>query len=328
MKSAYKPKKSLFWLDRLRERLSTANPPLSKTIQEFLGYQVAVRGLSQNTIQTYGSRLACFLEYCKSQHVTKVSQIKPELICAYLRKLNDEGKSDSLKYATTVAIKMLIKFVILTGKSKKNLIEISHIESPKVANKLPRVLTIEQINNLLNAPTYQDPYYLRDKTILELLYATGMRVSELTNLKMSDLEFSEGHLRVWGKGNKERLIPVSIIAQQAIKRYLESKNYEQKSGLSVCSNGDYIFLSRSGTPLHRRDVLRTVKKYAERIGLPPETGVHTLRHTFATHLLARGADLRSIQLLLGHESISTTQLYLNVDISHIKQVYQLCHPRQ
>jgi len=315
-------------IQRLYQRLTAANPPLSKSIEDFLNYQIAVKGLSQNTVLSYGAKLICFLRYCKKQHITKVSHLKPDLIYSYLRTLHND-KADATKYGATVAIKQLIKFVIVTGKPKKNLTKIANIPSPKIAKKVPFVLTIEQANKLLDAPLPSEPSYFRHKAILELLYATGIRASELSSLKTSDLEFSEGQLRVFGKGKKERIVPIGIVAQQAVNRYLEIKNYEQRSGcLPKHPNGDYVFLSKAGNQFHRRDILRTVKKYADRAGLPPETGVHTLRHTFATHLLARGADLRSIQLLLGHESIATTQIYLNVDISYIKQVYQLCHPRK
>lgn len=316
-------------IKRLHQRLSTANPPLARTIKEFLDYQVAVKGLSQNTILTYGARLIPFLRYCKQQGVTKIGQLKPELIYAYLRKLNADGKSDTLRYAVSVAIRQLTRFVILTGKPKKELAKIASLPNPKISKKIPLVLMIEQVNKLLDMPGPQDPYQSRDKAVLELLYATGMRASELSNLKMPDLQFSESQLRVWGKGNKERLIPVGIVAQQAVNRYLQVKDYEQRSGCQpACPNGNYVFLSRSGAPFHRREILRLVKRYAKRADLPEKVGVHTLRHTFATHLLARGADLRSIQLLLGHENLATTQIYLNIDISYIKRVYQLCHPRK
>jgi len=329
MESKEAHKKGL-WLDKLRNRLAAANLPLKKTIDVFLDYEAAVKGLSKNTVLSYGAKLIPFMRHCNSKHIRKVEQLKPDVIYAYLRKLNDEGKSDSLKYATTIAIKELVKFVILTGKPKKNLTKIAHIPNPKLGEKVSFALSIDQMNKLLGAPKASDIYSCRDKAILELLYATGIRASELTNLKICDLEFSEGHIRVLGKGNKERLIPVGIIAQQVVNRYLEIKTYNQKIGfLAICPpDRDFVFLSRSGAPLHRRDVLRTVKKYANRIGLPRQVGVHTLRHSFATHLLARGADLRAIQLLLGHTSIATTQIYLNVDLSQIKRVYQLCHPRK
>lgn len=313
-------------IQRLRQRLTAANPPLKKMIEEFLDYEVGVKGLSENTVLNYGQRLAGFLKHCQKENVFKVQQIRPQLIYSFLRQLSD--KADSTKYAATVAIRELIKYLILTSKPKKYLTKIAQIPSPKVGKKVPLVLSIEQINKLLEEPRHNDTYYFRDQAILELLYATGIRASELTNLKDSDLNFSEGQLKCLGKGSKERLIPVGRIAQQKLERYLQIKRYEQRSGcLADCPDGDYVFLSRSGARLHRRNILLLVKKYAGRAGLPAGVTVHTLRHCFATHLLARGADLRSIQLFLGHESIATTQIYLTVNMSQLKKTYQMFHPR-
>lgn len=316
-------------IKRLRQRLNAEISPLAKTIEKFLDHQATIKGLSQNTIINYSTHLIRFLQYCKPCGVVKISQVKPEIICAYLQKLNAEGRGSPSKYGATAAIRQLVKFVILNGRPKKNLTRIASMPSPKVDKKLPLVLTMEQVKKLLDAPMPTDSFYFRDKAILELLYATGVRASELSALRITDLDFSQDQIKVFGKGAKERLIPIGLIAQQAVTRYLQVKNYEQESRcLGVCPDGDYVFLSYSAKPFSGHDIWVMIKKYAKRAGLPPKISVHTVRHSFATHLLAKGADLRSIQLLLGHSSLATTQLYLNVDISHVKKVYELCHPRR
>lgn len=298
--------------------------PLEKTIEEFLDYQEVIKGLGRNTILRYSQELTRFLNFCKRQKITEANQLKIELICPYLQEAHIDKKADSTKYAAIAAIKQWARFVIMTDGRTENLIKIANIPSPKIAKKIPLVLTRGQMNRLLDTPTPKDLFYLRDKAILELLYATGIRASELTGLKVSDLEFSEGQIKVFGKGEKHRLVPVSPIAQQAVNRHLKAEGKRRGGSLK---DGDYVFVSRQGTLLNRMDVLRRVKRYAKRAGLPASTGVHTFRHCFATHLLAGGADLRSIQLLMGHVSISTTQGYLHFDISRLKRVYELCHPR-
>lgn len=316
-------------LEKLWRRVSAANLPLSKAIENFLCYHVGVKGSSRHTVLQYGTQLQGFMRFCESRRIRKVGQLTPELVYAYLYDLRARKISDSSCYAAAVSIKQLVKFVMLTGKHKARFAKIALIPNPKLTKKIPRVLSFDDVNKLIDAPGPTDPYYRRDKAILELLYATGMRVNEIVTLEMSGLKFSEDHVRVLGKGKKERLIPVSRIAKQAVDKYLVIKNYEQRNGIMAANaNSDQVFLSRSGKELKRREILRIIKKYARRVGLPPDTGVHTLRHCFATHLLEKGADLRSIQLMLGHVSISTTQIYINVDISHISKVYQTFHPRQ
>jgi integrase/recombinase XerD len=316
-------------IGNLLERVTSGGPSLKEAIEDFLNYETAVKGLSENTIINYKSALLSFLGFCRGQNVTKINQIKSELVYAYLKKLNDEGKADKTRYVAAVVIRELAKFVNMGDKPKKNLIKLTTLACPKIGKKIPLVLNIEQVNKLLNAPVPADRFYFRDKAILELLIATGLRVSELVGLRVSDLEFFEpdaGYLKCCGKGSKERLVPVSAAAQTAVKNYLEIKKYKQKAGrLHICPEGDFVFISWRGHRMHREDILRCVKKYAARACLSKKIGVHTLRHCFATHLLAGGADLRSVQEMLGHSSIATTELYTHVDLTHLQKVYNRCH---
>ena len=220
-----------------------------------------------------------------------------------------------------MAIKMLLRFGVLTGILQEDFTSI--IEGPKPWQKLPVVCNKEKVIDLLKAPLPQEEYYLRDKALLELLYATGCRASEVANLKISDLNTSIGYLRCLGKGQKERIVPVGRTAIAACNQYLD----EQRPNLAKPHSKDSLFLSRTGRVLDRIDIWRIVKKYALRAGMPKNMTVHTLRHCFATHLLSGGADLRSVQEMLGHVDIATTQIYTHVDHERLKSIHKQFHPR-
>jgi integrase/recombinase XerD len=216
---------------------------------------------------------------------------------------------------------MFLRFARLTGLVENDLTEL--LESPKIWQKLPCVCSKQQVINLLNAPCPDEPFYLRDKAMLELLYATGIRASELACLKTSDLNLNIGYLRCLGKGNRERVIPVGKAAIAAAIEYLTNLRPRLVRPFSA----DFLLLSRTGRPMSRIEIWRLVKKYAIRAGMPRNLTVHTLRHCFATHLLAGGADLRSIQEMLGHVDIATTQIYTHVDHERLKKIHKEFHPR-
>ena len=217
---------------------------------------------------------------------------------------------------------MFLRFASLTGLLKCDFTSV--FEGPKLWQRLPVICSKQQVVNLLNAPDAKEPYYLRDKAMLELLYATGMRASELAGLKVSNLNFDVGYLRCIGKGSKERIIPVGKTAVEAAKNYL----CELRPGLAGTYSGDFLLLSRTGRPMGRIEIWRLVRKYAIRAGMPKNLTVHTLRHCFATHLLAGGADLRSVQEMLGHADIATTQIYTHVDQERLREIHRKYHPRQ
>ena len=232
-----------------------------------------------------------------------------------------EPKAGSSIKRCLVAIRMLLRFARLTGLVENDLSEL--LESPKIWQKLPCVCSKQQVINLLNAPCPEEPFYLRDKAMLELLYATGIRASELSGLKTSDLNLNIGYLRCLGKGNRERVIPIGKIAIAAAVEYLANLRPRLVRPFSA----DFLLLSRTGRPMSRIEIWRLVKKYAIRAGMPRNLTVHTLRHCFATHLLAGGADLRSVQEMLGHVDIATTQIYTHVDHERLKKIHKEFHPR-
>jgi integrase/recombinase XerD len=198
------------------------------------------------------------------------------------------------------------------------------LDSPKIWQRLPVVCNKQQVMNLLDTPSPDEPFYLRDKAMLELLYATGMRASELAGLRVSDLNLTVGYVRCIGKGNRERVIPLGKVAAVATREYLN----DLRSSLAKPRSSDFLLLSRTGRALSRIEIWRLVKKYAIRAGMPRNLTVHTLRHCFATHLLSGGADLRSVQEMLGHVDIATTQIYTHVDHERLRAIHKKYHPRQ
>jgi len=297
--------------------------PLWQNLKGFLDYLTVEAGLARNTVLAYGRDLRSFLKYCKSKNTNQIRQIKPSLIHNYLRILTQEQKSESSIKRSLVAIRMFLRFGKLTGLVEDDLT--SMLESPKVWQKLPCICSKEQVLELLNAPCPDEPFYLRDKAMLELLYATGVRASEIAGLKTSDLNLNIGYLRCLGKGNRERVVPVGKVAIAAIEEYLTCPVGRPR--LVKPFSDDFLLLSRTGRPMSRIEIWRLVKKYAVRAGMPRNLTVHTLRHCFATHLLAGGADLRSLQEMLGHVDIATTQIYTHVDQERLRKIHRKFHPR-
>ena len=295
--------------------------PLGKNVKDFLDYLAVEAGLAKNTVLAYGRDLIGFLKYCKSNKITQLRQIRPELIQSYLRTLAQSNKDESSVKRALVAIRMFLRYARLTGLVKDDFTAI--LEGPKLWQKLPAICSKQQVFNLIDAPQPSEPFYLRDRAMLELLYATGIRASELAGLKTSSVNLDIGYLRCVGKGNRERVIPVGKAAIAAITEYL--MNLRPK--LAKAKSEDFLLLSRTGRPLGRIEIWRLVKKYAIRAGMPRNLTVHTLRHCFATHLLAGGADLRSVQEMLGHVDIATTQIYTHVDHERLRSIHRKFHPR-
>ena len=243
------------------------------------------------------------------------------MIYNYLRTLSKERKAETTISRALAAVKMLLRFGVLTGLVPEDFTSI--IEGPKHWQRLPVVCNKEKIMDLLETPTAGDTFYLRDKAVLEMLYATGMRASEVAGLKISDLNFSIGYLRCLGKGKKERIIPLGKVAIEVTRLYLQ----DLRPRLTKPQSRDFLFLSRTGRAMNRIDIWRMVKKYARRADMPRKLTVHTLRHCFASHLLSGGADLRSLQEMLGHVDIATTQIYTHVDQERLRSIHRKYHPR-
>jgi len=295
--------------------------PLGGLVRDFLNYLTVEGGLSDNTIQGYGRDLKDFLGFCKIYKVGEIREIKPALIQKYMTTLAKTNRAEASQKRGLVAIRMFLRFGKLNGLVEDDFTGI--LEGPKLWQRLPVVCSKKQVVDLLEAPSPKEKYYLRDKAMLELLYATGVRASEVAGLKIADLNLEVGYLRCVGKGSRERVVPVGKVAARATLDYL--KNMRPK--LAKQFSGDFLLLSRTGRPMGRIEIWRLIKRYALRAGMPRNLTVHTLRHCFATHLLAGGADLRSVQEMLGHVDISTTQIYTHVDQERLRTIHKQYHPR-
>ncbi len=296
--------------------------PLGQTVKDFLSYLQIEAGLADNSIQAYGRDLREFLEHCKTRGINGLDDLKPAVIQSYLVRLSKSGFAETSMKRALVAIRMLLRYCKLTGLIENDFSQV--LEGPKLWQRLPTIASQKQILDLLNAPSRKEPFYLRDRAMLELLYATGIRAGEIATLKISDLNLKIGYLRCIGKGGKERIVPVNTPAAAATRQYLAGL----RPKLARPFSGEALLLSRTGRPMGRIEIWRLVKKYAARAGMPRNLTVHTLRHCFATHLLAGGADLRSIQEMLGHVDIATTQIYTHVDQQRLRAIHKKYHPRQ
>ena len=296
--------------------------PLGGPAVEFLDYLVVEAGLAENTVLAYGRDLRDFLEFCEDKAgIGDIGAVTPRWVQKYLCEVAQGPKSENSARRALVAIRMFLRFAKLRGLIADDGANI--LETPKTWQRLPIVCNKRQVIKLLEAPSAEEPYYLRDKAMLELLYATGLRASELAGLKTTDLNFDIGYLRCLGKGNKERVIPVGRAAIAACQAYLQDLRPRLVRPASDAS----LLLSRTGRPLTRIEIWRLVKKYAVRAGMDRRLTVHTLRHCFATHLLSGGADLRSVQEMLGHADIGTTQIYTHVDHERLRKIHKKYHPR-
>ena len=301
---------------------SLRGSPLGRTVVDFLDYLIVEAGLSDNTILAYGRDLRSFVIFCAGQEVNTIDELKLYLIQKYLIEMEHRNQGENSIKRALVAIRMLLRFAKLTGLIEDDGATV--LDTPKTWQRLPIVCNKQQVAKLLAAPDPTDPFYQRDKAMLELLYATGVRASEVASLKTGDLNFDVGYLRCLGKGSKERVIPLGASAIAATQAYILGL----RSRLAQPSSGSVLLLSRTGKPLSRIEVWRLVKKYAVRAGMPRNLTVHTLRHCFATHLLSGGADLRSVQEMLGHVDVGTTQIYTHVDSDRLREIHRRFHPRQ
>jgi integrase/recombinase XerD len=294
-----------------------------RVLESFLNYILVERNFSTNTKESYNNDLKRYLLFMQ-QHSRSVEAITAEDIEEFITELYNLGLEASSMARNISAIRSLHKFLL--GEHTLTLNPSEKIHQPKQARYLPNILTIDETLRILDAPlTCQPPgkYLLRDKAMLELLYATGVRVSELITIRQQNLYLNEGFIRIFGKGSKERLVPVGNSAIAWVNRY----RAELRIALVQKNSDDYLFLNSRGIKLSRMALFDIVRKYTATAGIEKKVSPHTFRHSFATHLVEGGADLRSVQEMLGHSSIVTTQIYTHIDRSFIKEVHKTFHPR-
>ncbi len=290
-------------------------------LDAFYQFLLLERGLSRNTVAAYASDLMKFQLYLKGKGIKDVQVVTTKDIENFLYTLAQQGLSARSRARALTAVKTFFRFLIYNGRLDKN--PASLVEAPRFGQKLPQVLSLEEVERLLTAPDISTPKGLRDKAMLELLYATGVRVSELVQLRLNQVNLEVGYVLIVGKGEKERFVPIGRKAQEALEIYLQ----KGRPHLLKNKTSPYLFLGYKGQPLTRQGFWEIIKRYALAAGIAKPISPHTLRHSFATHLLQRGADLRSVQTMLGHASVITTQIYTHITKEHLKKSYVKFHPR-
>lgn len=290
-------------------------------IDHFMHFLSVEKGLAANTLESYQRDLFAYTDYLKSQDVTEIGASTRSHIISYLVILQKKGRATATLSRNLASIRAFYQFLVRDRHLDHD--PSVHLETPKIEKRLPKVMSLEEVEALLEEPQQSQPSGLRDKAMLELLYATGIRVSELVNLNLGDSNLEMGFLKCMGKGSKERMIPLGKMAISVIRLYMESA----RPRLVKAGGESALFLNHLGKRMTRQGFWKIIKKYASQAGITADITPHTLRHSFATHLLENGADLRSVQEMLGHADISTTQIYTHVTRTRIKEVYSKTHPR-
>ncbi|MBP9024741.1 MAG: tyrosine recombinase XerD, partial [Phycisphaerae bacterium] len=310
-------------------------PAFLRSLDGFRVYQNVELGLSPNTIEAYRRDLCRLGDFLRRSGIDDWEQITPQALQPYFIELADANYRETTIARHVVAIRMWLRWLVISRQVSTD--RTSLVELPKRWQRLPKTLNLERMAELVVSPDLEEELGLRDRAILELFYACGLRVSELCGLKERDVDLSAGYARCMGKGRRERVVPVGREARAAVREYLEklrprlvARGVERgrfKTPLTrAVAAAIPLFLSRTGGPIERTAVWRLVRREAKRCGIEKQVSPHTLRHTFATHLLEGGADLRVVQELLGHASISTTEIYTHVQVKHLKEIHARCHP--
>ncbi|MEW6308188.1 MAG: site-specific tyrosine recombinase XerD [Bacillota bacterium] len=294
---------------------------MQSLIGDFITYLSVERGLALNTLESYGRDLRQYSEFLTSGKFVGPETATRATVISYLLHLEKQGKATATIARRLAALKSFYQYLVRERLLDRD--PTANLESPKLQKRLPKVLTVKEVELLLKQPNPMTPAGLRDRGMLELLYATGIRVSELVALDVTDVNLEMGYVRCFGKGAKERIVPLGSIAQRSVHEYLSAGR-----GRLVRDPGEgALFVNHHGRRLTRQGFWKIVKKYAQDAKVEKEITPHTLRHSFATHLLENGADLRSVQEMLGHADISTTQIYTHITKGRLKEVYSRTHPR-
>jgi integrase/recombinase XerD len=294
---------------------------MNKQVQSFLDYVTVEKGLSRNTLESYQRDLLQLISYLSQKKIPGLEQVRKETLLAFLNQRKTEGLSNVSINRLLSSLRMFFRFLQIDSGIPED--PTLFIESPKTWDRLPGILSLDEVDKLLQPVGEATPLALRNTAMIELLYATGMRVSELISLSVSSLYLNEGIVKTLGKGSKERLIPIGEPAVDKLRDYLA----KERPKFLKDKKSESLFLTYSGKGLSRQAFWYLLKKRAFQLGISRPFSPHTLRHSFATHLLERGADLRSVQALLGHSNISTTQIYTHITRERLKKIHQEFHPR-
>ena len=287
----------------------------------YLNYLLIERGVAKNTLEAYGRDLQRFILFLQEKGITELNEVMPEVIIEYLVRIKDEGLSANSMNRSLAALRGLYKYLVQEKQVSQT--PLANIELAKVWMRLPDTISSEEMALILAQPGLETAAALRDSAMLELLYATGIRVSELIGLTMNSINWQVGFLRTMGKGSKERIVPIGKAAYDCTRLYVDKARPQLMRGKST----DVLFLNRFGGKFTRQGLWKTVVRYAKKAGLRKKVHPHTFRHSFASHLLEGGADLRTVQVMLGHADISTTQIYTHITRDRLKEIHHKYHPR-
>ncbi len=287
----------------------------------FLAYLLVEKGLTKNSLTAYSHDITTYLDCLEKAGCSDLKQVRPTDVAGFIAELKAFGLSPRSRARALSAVRMFHRFLVVENYCEFN--PTSVIESPRMPGKLPSVLSMSDVEALLNAPSGNSLADIRDRAMLQLLYATGLRVTELVSLKITDVNLQAGYLLTSGKGEKERLIPVGEAAKAALTDYLLAARGKPP----VAGESRFLFLSRLGEKMSRQSFWNIIKKRAFEAGIVKSISPHTLRHSFASHLLENGADLRSVQMMLGHADLATTQIYTHLSGDRLKQIHKELHPR-
>jgi integrase/recombinase XerD len=301
--------------------VSDVNSDIDSLLDRFVHFLLVEKGLADNTLSAYTRDLAEFSSFVRAKGVGSVSKIDTPLILKHLIRLREKGLSPRSRARHLVSIRGFFRFLEAEKILEKNPARL--VDMPRTGMRLPDVVTVEQVEKLVEAPDLTSILGIRDRAMLELAYGAGLRVSELVGAKIGDLELAAGFIRVMGKGAKERIVPLGEAAIEAINEYLESS----RPRLMRKGPSQYLFLSRLAKPMTRQNFFKMLKEYALKCGITKNISPHSLRHSFASHLLEGGADLRVVQEMLGHIDIATTQIYTHVAREQLKKIHRQYHPR-
>jgi len=293
---------------------------IDNAIADYLHYIRIERGLSDNTIKSYHQDLQQFALYATTENLA-LNDIDHIVILTWLNRLREQGKSNNSVIRMVTSLRKFFGYLLQEKQILHN--PMTDVRPPKKAEHLPAVLSLAEIDALLAVPTEKTPLGVRNRTLIEVLYATGLRVSELVNLKMGDLHLQLGLIQTIGKGDKERIIPIGEVAADWLEKYFSNSRLLLLKG----NDSPFVFLNDHGNQLSRQGVWKIIKKLVLSAGINKDVSPHTLRHSFATHILENGADLRIVQELLGHADISTTQIYTHISKKRLSEVYDEFHPR-
>mgnify|MGYP001435519714 CR=1 FL=1 len=294
---------------------------MDRYLDLFMSYLTVERGLARNTLDAYGRDLSRYLAWLQRQGVESLDDVAAPLVLRFLSALKDEGLAPRSRSRSLAALRTFHKFLVNERLCKAN--PTGQVAAPRSLASLPKTMSPHDVESLLASPKGEDALAVRDRAMLEILYATGLRVTELVTLKLNDLQLDVGYLTAFGKRSKQRIVPLGTAAIEELRSYLTGA----RSCLDKAGSSPFVFLNRSGEGLTRQGFWKIIKRRAREAGIYRNITPHTLRHSFATHLLENGADLRSVQAMLGHADISTTQIYTHVTRERLRQIHARHHPR-